>query len=124
MHPLADIDNAITLLRAPQPRGRVDSNSEHLLIYLAALMRLRDPLTTWLEEEQERLSLLGARIDRPDDEPAVQFARALLGTTPVLDRHPDRETLEKLPSTVIVDNARATLNGSVRPAGRQTEGGR
>src|SRR4051794_19177295 len=81
--PLEDIAAAIKILKSVPARGRLDSNNERLLEHVAALMRMRGPVTAWLEAEAERLTLTPIATDL-NQEHAVLAARSVL--TPVTGR--------------------------------------
>lgn len=81
--PLEDITAAIRALKDAPARGRLDSGNERLLQHVAALMRMREPVTAWLEAEAERLALTPLTTDL-NHEHAVLVARAIL--TPVTGR--------------------------------------
>ncbi|MCI3277583.1 hypothetical protein [Streptomyces cylindrosporus] len=107
--PLEDIAAAIKALKDAPARGRVDSNNQRMLEHLAALMRMRDPITAWLEAEGERLALTPITTDL-SGEHAVIVARAFL--TPVAGRPGPGQ-----PGPVI-DKVEAALAGILR----ETEG--
>ncbi|MCX5239754.1 hypothetical protein OG824_31595 [Streptomyces prunicolor] len=106
--PLEDIAAAIKILKDVPARGRLDSNNEDLLEHVAALMRMREPVTAWLEAEL--LALTPIAIDL-DQEHAVLVARSIL--TPVTGRPGPGQ-----PGPV-VDKVRAALRGLIQEADGQ-----
>ncbi|MFI5880880.1 hypothetical protein [Streptomyces sp. NPDC051554] len=106
--PLEDIAAAIKILKSAPARGRLDSNNEDLLEHVAALMRMREPVTAWLEAE--RLALTPIAIDL-DQEHAVLVARSIL--TPVTGRPGPGQ-----PGPV-VDNRCRDLSHLIKGAGYQ-----
>jgi len=104
-HPLEDIAAAVKLLKDAPARGRIDSNSERMLEHVAALMRMREPVTVWLEAEAERLGHTPITHDMRGEH-AVIVARALL--TPLTGQPGPGQ-----PGPV-VDNVRAVLDGILR----------
>ncbi|WP_019060015.1 hypothetical protein [Streptomyces prunicolor] len=81
--PIEDVQAAIKFLKDAPARGRIDSGNERLLQHVAALMRMKEPVITWLEAEAERLAITSITTDL-NHEHAVLVARAIL--TPVTGR--------------------------------------
>lgn len=108
--PLEDIAAAIKILKDVPARGRLDSNNERLLQHVAGLMRMREPITAWLEAEAERLALTPVTTDL-NQEYAVLAARSIL--TPATGRPGPGQ-----PGPV-VDKMRAALRGLIQEADGQ-----
>lgn len=108
--PIEDVQAAIRFLNDAPARGQLDSNNERLLQHVAALMRMREPVTAWLEAETERLALTPITTDL-NGEHAVLVARSIL--IPATGRPGPGQP------GPIVDNVRAALDGIVKGAADQ-----
>ncbi|MET7944398.1 hypothetical protein [Streptomyces sp. NPDC005302] len=53
-----ELDAAINVLRntSGAEKGRLDSDSQELLVLVAVLLRIREPVAAWLESEAARLN--------------------------------------------------------------------
>ncbi|WP_329141015.1 hypothetical protein [Streptomyces sp. NBC_00670] len=103
--PLEELRAAVAVLRdtTGAARGRLDSNNQELLALVAVLLRIREPVATWLEAEIARLEtptapgwheVVGRR--------ALAVARAVLTTKP-------QERPGPAEPGPVIDNARAAL---------------